>query len=63
MHSVRAALKAIAANRINLLIIFAPTSWWLSVSTPGSQWVFLTAAASLVSWKWNCCQLFIQRAT
>ena len=48
MHSVRAALKALAANRINLLIIFAPISWWLSVSTPGSQWVFLTAAASLI---------------
>ena len=48
MHSVRAALKALAANRIYLLIVFAPISWWLSVSTPGSQWVFLTAAASLV---------------
>ena len=48
MHSVRAALKALAANRINLLIVFAPISWWLSMSAPGSQWVFLTAAASLI---------------
>ena len=48
MHSIRAALKALAANRINLLIVFAPISWWLSLSAPGSQWVFITAAVSLI---------------
>ena len=48
MHSVRAALKALVANRINLLLVFAPVSWWLGVTTPGSQWVFITAAASLI---------------
>lgn len=48
MTSIRAALRALAANRINLLIVFAPLSWWLSMTAPGSQWVFLTAAASLI---------------
>lgn len=48
MTSVRAALKALSSNRINLLIVFAPVSWWLSMTLPGSQWVFISAAVSLV---------------
>jgi Ca2+:H+ antiporter len=45
---LRAALKALAGNRLNLLIVFAPLSWVLSASAPESQWVFIAAAASLV---------------
>ncbi len=48
MHHVRAALKAIAANRLNLLLVFAPISWALSRALPGSPWVFLTASVSLI---------------
>ena len=48
MSSINAALRALAANRINLLIVFAPISWVLSTTAPGSQWVFITAAASLI---------------
>ena len=48
MTSIRAAVDAIFANRISLLIVFAPVSWLLSRTAPGSQWVFLAAAISLV---------------
>jgi Ca2+:H+ antiporter len=39
---------ALAANRLNLLIVFAPIAWVLTVVAPQSQWVFLAAAVSLV---------------
>jgi Ca2+:H+ antiporter len=45
---IRAALEALAANRLNLLIVFAPISWVLTFVAPQSQWVFLAAAASLI---------------
>ncbi len=48
MTSIRAALRALLANRLNLLLVFAPLSWGLGLLRPGSQWVFLAAAASLV---------------
>lgn len=48
MEPVRAALRAITANRLNLLIVFAPISWALSVMLPGSSWVFLAASVSLI---------------
>lgn len=48
MPSIRAALRALAGNRINLLIVFAPLSWALAATMPGSQWVFLAASASLI---------------
>lgn len=44
----RAVLKALAANRINLLIVFAPISWVLDLVLPESQWVFLAASISLI---------------
>ena len=48
MSSIRTALKALADNRLNLLIVFAPVAWVLNVIAPHSQWVFLAAAVSLV---------------
>ncbi|HUR34542.1 MAG TPA: calcium/proton exchanger [Vicinamibacterales bacterium] len=48
MTAVRATLQALAANRLNLLLIFAPVSWVLRETSPESPWVFLTAAVSLI---------------
>jgi Ca2+:H+ antiporter len=41
-------LRAIAQNRLNLLVVAAPVAWALDVMNPESPWVFLTAAVSLV---------------
>src|SRR5262245_35331303 len=41
-------LHAIAANRLNLLLIAAPVSWGIYVMAATSPWVFITAASSLV---------------
>jgi Ca2+:H+ antiporter len=40
--------RAIFSSPINLLLIAAPVSWFLGVTTPQSPWVFLTAALALV---------------
>lgn len=48
MSAFRAVLSALITNRLNLLLVFAPISWFLEVSAPESQWVFLTAAVSLI---------------
>ena len=48
MAPLLAALKTLAANRLNLLIVFAPISWVLHLTMPESSWVFLTASASLI---------------
>jgi Ca2+:H+ antiporter len=41
-------LRAILGSPINLLMIAAPVSWALEFSAPGSPWVFLSAAISLI---------------
>lgn len=41
-------LRAIAANRLNLLIALVPACWALAALAPGSSWVFVAAAGSLV---------------
>jgi Ca2+:H+ antiporter len=41
-------LRAIVSSPINLLLIVAPVSWVLASTSPGSPWVFMTAAASLI---------------
>lgn len=41
-------LRALADNKLNLLLVVAPLSWALAVAMPESPWVFLTAAISLV---------------
>ena len=41
-------LRAIAANRLNLLIALAPACWALTALAPNSSWIFVTAALSLV---------------
>ncbi len=40
--------KALAANKLNLLIVAAPASWVLHQIAPESPWVFLLTALSLV---------------
>src|SRR5215813_12748950 len=39
---------ALAANRLNLLLVVAPISWALAVAAPVSPWIFITAAVSLI---------------
>ena len=41
-------LRAITSSPINLLLLVAPVSWALAVTLPGSPWIFITAAASLI---------------
>ena len=41
-------LRAIAANRLNLLLALVPACWALVALAPGSSWIFVTAACSLV---------------
>jgi Ca2+:H+ antiporter len=41
-------LRAIASSPINLLLLVAPVSWMLAATSPGSPWVFIAAAASLI---------------
>ena len=48
MTPIRAAFKAVAGNRLNLLLVFVPVSWALAVAAPGSPWVFLATAVSLI---------------
>ena len=43
-----AALTALTGNRLNLLLLAAPASWWLFATSPESPWVFITAATSLI---------------
>jgi Ca2+:H+ antiporter len=41
-------LRAIASSPLNLLLVVAPASWLLAATIPGSPWVFVTAAVSLI---------------
>jgi Ca2+:H+ antiporter len=45
---MRALVRALVANRLNVLIVAAPLSWVLHIVSPGSPWVFISAAISLV---------------
>jgi Ca2+:H+ antiporter len=45
---VRPIIAALTANKLNLLIALAPVCWVLAATMPGSAWVFVTAAVSLV---------------
>src|SRR6266852_6114284 len=41
-------LRATLSSPINILLIVAPVSWFLAATSPGSPWVFMTAAISLI---------------
>src|SRR5262245_11462878 len=41
-------LRAIVTSPLNILLLAAPASWIAEVTAPGSPWVFIAAAASLV---------------
>src|SRR5919201_4329833 len=45
---MRPALRALTDNKLNRLLAAAPASWLLREWLPGSPWIFITAAASLV---------------
>jgi len=45
---VGTAVRALTANKLNLLIVAAPISWVLHLISPESSWVFLLTAVSLV---------------
>jgi Ca2+:H+ antiporter len=40
--------RALVDNRLNLLLAVAPVSWVLAFTAPGSPWIFITAAVSLI---------------
>ena len=40
--------RAIVTSPINALLVAAPVSWILEMTAPGTSWVFLTAAVSLI---------------
>src|SRR5256885_14373270 len=39
-------LRALLDNRLNLLLVAAPVSWALYLTSPGSPWIFFSAAVS-----------------
>src|SRR6478672_2682409 len=41
-------LRAIFSSPLNVLLLAAPASWIADATAPGSPWVFITAAVSLV---------------
>jgi Ca2+:H+ antiporter len=41
-------LRALTDNRLNLLLTAAPLSWVLAMAAPGSPWIFVAAAVSLI---------------
>src|SRR5438552_15516321 len=41
-------LRALLDNRLNLLLVAAPVSWALYLTSPGSPWIFFSAAVSLI---------------
>src|SRR6266851_5003617 len=45
---MRSLIRALTDNKINLLLAAAPASWALDEWMPGSPWIFITAAVSLV---------------
>src|SRR5947207_7060657 len=45
---VRDVIAAVVENRLNVLIVLAPASWILAAAMPGSPWIFITAALSLI---------------
>src|SRR5205809_3665877 len=45
---MRAFVRALIDHRLNLLIVFAPASWALHQMMPGSPWIFIIAAVSLI---------------
>jgi len=41
-------IRAIVGRKLNLLLLAAPASWVLHAAHPDSQWIFITAAVSLI---------------
>jgi Ca2+:H+ antiporter len=41
-------LRALKDNKLNLLIVAVPISWVLEITRPGSVWIFIVAAISLI---------------
>ena len=45
---MRPLFTALAENRLNLLVLAVPVSWFLHEWLPGSAWLFTATALSLV---------------
>src|SRR5881396_335858 len=45
---MRPLIRALTDNKLNLLLAAAPASWVLDEWMPGSPWIFITAAVSLM---------------
>ena len=45
---MRALTAALAGNRLNLLLAAAPICWIAAATRPGSPWIFITAAISII---------------
>src|SRR2546427_4818311 len=45
---MRPVIRALIDNKLNLLLAAAPASWVLDEWIPGSPWIFISAAVSLV---------------
>ncbi len=41
-------VRAVLANRLNLLLLLVPVSWAVALWRPASPWVFITAATSIL---------------
>ena len=48
MKDLKAIVRSIAGRKLNLLLLAAPASWMLRATSPGSPWVFIAAALSLI---------------
>jgi Ca2+:H+ antiporter len=45
---MRDAIAAVLANRVNVLLLAAPATWIIDRTMPGSPWIFIAAALSLL---------------
>jgi Ca2+:H+ antiporter len=45
---LRPIVRALTANKLNILLLVAPVSWVVEITAPDTFWVFILAAVSLV---------------
>jgi len=45
---IRDAIAAVLANRVNVLLLAAPATWIVARLMPGSPWIFVASAVSLI---------------
>ena len=45
---IRDAIAAVLENRVNVLLLAAPATWVVDRLMPGSPWIFVASAVSLI---------------